>query len=187
MREQLAEVDRNSFSLIIGLIGVLLVAVSLVYLLIPAYKDYRELSTSYDVLNAAMSDGEQLEDKLNTIANSIEKNQIALNGDASSLPFKQFESHVIGQLQSLAWQNHLVLAGVRPGQGERVDQFQEVTFEVTLYGEYFDIYRMLSSFNTKLGFVVIKKLSVNPAGLNQKEKKDHLNVQMTVASYRNSV
>lgn len=182
MREQLAEVDRNSFLLIVGLVAVLLVAVSVTYFLLPAYKDYREMASSYAMLDSAMSGGEKLEDRLSAMTSDIERNEKALNGDVSNLPFKQFESHVIGQLQSLAWQNHLVLAGVRPGKGENIDQFQEVIFDVTLLGEYFDIYRMLDSFDKKLGFVVIKKLKVNSAGL--RDKKNFLSVEMTVASYR---
>lgn len=168
--------------LITVLVGTLLMAISLFYFVIPVFKEYMGYSDSYQVLNAAISDGEQLEIKLNEIEREVTENRKILQGDASNLPFKQFESHVIGQLQTLAWKNELVLAGVRPGLGENIDQFQEVTFNVSLLGEYFNIYRMLSSFEEKLGFVVIKKLKISPAGM--REKKNFLNIEMTVASYR---
>lgn len=182
MREELSKIDRKSFVLITALVGVLLVAVSLTYFVVPSFKEFREYSDSYQVLNAAISDGEQLEVKLKDIELEVAKNRKTLEGDASNLPFKQFESHVIGQLQALAWKNELVLVGVRPGLGESIDQFQEVTFNVSLLGEYFNIYRMLNSFEEKLGFVVIKKLKVFPGGL--REQKNFLNVEMIVASYR---
>jgi len=183
MREQLAEIDRRSFSIILGLLGVLILVAVFTYMLIPAFKEYREYAGSYKILNATVNSGDQIESRLAKISGDVVQREKALHGDASNLPFKQFESHVIGQLQTLAWQHNLLLAGVKPGIGERVDRFQEVVFDVEFHGGYFDLYRMLEDFHQKLGFVVIKKLDVK-AAYTRDEEADRLAVSMVVASYR---
>ncbi len=75
-----------------------------------------------------------------------------------------------------------MLSGVQPKKGKKIDQFREMLFRVTLRGDYFDIYDLLSDFQNGLGFVVVKKFSLTP--YKGRDQDSSLRVQMTIASYR---
>lgn len=182
MRAQLAGISSGSFLTVLGLCFLVVIAGVLSYAIAPKFKAYRSVMQSYSVLNSVVATNSFLHQDLQQLKqdiNTLEKN---LNGDSSSLPFKQFESHIIGRLQDMAWQHNILLSGVQPQQGKKIDQFREMLFRVTLRGSYFDIYDLLSDFQNGLGFVVVKKFNLTP--YSGRDEDASLRVQMTIASYR---
>lgn len=181
IREQLLAMPRSSFLTILALLMLVVLAALSVYGLVPKYKIWMKSNNSYEVLNNAAGSAINLNDQINNMDSELKALQQKLNGDSASLPFKQFESHVIGQLQEVAWQHNVQLAAITPRRGDRVDMFREMLFEVDISGDYFDIHRLLKEFRNKLGFVVVKKIDLEPG--NDAEKK-WLDVSLTLASYR---
>lgn len=182
MKEQLAEINRNSFLLILWLLTGVIIAALVSYLALPNYKSFSSTKHSYQTLKSALRNDGQLQDELQLAEMQINMLQKNLNGEGVNLPFKQFEAHVIGQLQQVAWRNNLELAGVRPKMGKMVDRFREILFDVDLSGDYFDIYSLLSDFEKTLGFVVINDFHIKPDATDRQEP--WLKVQLTLASYR---
>lgn len=182
MKEQLAEINRNNFLLILWLLAAVIVAAAVSYVALPQYKQYASTKNSYQTLQSAIENDGQLEDELQLHAMQIKQIQKKLNGEGVNLPFKQFEAHVIGQLQQVAWSNNLELAGVRPKMGKMVDHFREILFDVDLSGDYFDIYHLLSDFEKTLGVVVINDFHITTD--TRERKEPWLKVKLRLASYR---
>lgn len=182
MRTQLAGVSRSSFLTMLGLCILVMVAAVLSYAIAPKFKAYRSVIQSYSVLGSVVSTNNFLQQDLQRLMHDIGVLEKNLNGDSSSLPFKQFEAHVIGRLQDMAWKYNVVLSGVQPKKGRKIDQFREMLFRVTLRGDYFAIYDLLSDFQNGLGFVVVKDFNLTPN--NNRDAESSLRVRMTIASYR---
>ncbi|MGI9295618.1 MAG: type 4a pilus biogenesis protein PilO [Pseudomonadales bacterium] len=182
MRTHLASVSRSSFLTMLSLCFLVVVAAVLSYAIAPKFKAYRSVMQSYAVLGSVVTTNNFLQQDLQSLKQDISELEKNLNGDSSSLPFKQFESHIIGRLQDMAWKYNIVLSGVQPKKGKKIDQFREMLFRVTLRGNYFDIYDLLSDFQNGLGFVVVKKFNLTP--YKGRDKDSSLRVQMTIASYR---
>ena len=130
----------------------------------------------------AAEDGDELDRMLQHQNAVIESLRHRLYGDMASLPARQVEAHIIGQLQRLSWNNGVELVSVRPSIGERVQVFQEMLFAVELSGHYGDLYRWLWDVRNDLGFVVVKKLDLARAQPNDDEPL--LTARLDLASYR---
>ncbi len=182
MRTQLAGISRSSFLTMLGLCFLVVIAGVLSYAIAPKFKAYRSVMQSYSVLESVVNTNSFLQQDLQQLKQDISELEKNLNGDSSSLPFKQFESHIIGRLQAMAWQHNILLSGVQPQKGRKIDQFREMLFRVTLRGNYFDIYDLLSDFQNGLGFVVVKKFNLTP--YSGRDDDALLRVQMAIASYR---
>lgn len=182
MKDRLAEINRNSFLLILGLSIVVILAGVVAYVVLPQFKQYSAAKHSYSTLKLAVKNDGQLHDELLLVEKQITLIHKKLNGEGVNLPFKQFEAHVIGQLQQTAWRNNIELAGVRPRVGEVISHFREILFDVNLSGDYFDIYNLLSDFEKTLGFIVINDFHIRPDTNNK--NSGELRVKLTLASYR---
>ncbi len=167
--------------MILSLLMLVVFAALTVYGVVPKYKAWVKSNHSYELLSNAAGSTVDLNEQINKMDSELKELQHKLNGDSASLPFKQFESHVIGQLQEVAWQHNVQLASITPRRGDRVDMFREMLFEVDISGDYFDIHRLLKEFRNKLGFVVVKQFDLKPG--NDSAKK-WLDVSLTLASYR---
>ncbi len=182
MRTQLAGISRSSFLTMLGLCFLIVIAGLLAYAVAPKIKAYRSVMQSYSVLNSVVATNNFLQQDVQQLQQDISQLDKNLNSDSASLPFTQFESHIIGRLQDMAWQHNILLSGVQPQKGQKIDQFREMLFRVTLRGNYFDIYNLLSGFQNGLGFVVVKKFNLTP--YSGRDEDMSLRVQMTIASYR---
>jgi len=182
MREHLTDISHSSLILIVGLILVLLVTAIGLYAIKPAYKRWSDSNQSLVVLDSALVADIDLSADIEAMEQERDKVARLLESDSASLQFKQVESHVIGKLQKLAWDNNLRLAGVKPGTGTRIGEFREVLFSVGLSGDYFDIYRMLQELKQNLAFVVVQEMRIKPERVNSEDQL--LAVEMTIASYR---
>lgn len=182
MREQLTEMTRNSLLLISGLILVLLITAIGLYGIKPAYKNWSDTSNSYEVLSGALTVDVDLTADIDSMENNRDRIAKLLESDSASLQYKQVESHVIGKLQKLAWDNNLRLAGVKPDMGRKIGEFRELLFSVGLSGDYFDIYNMLHELKENLAFVVVQEMRMKPESRNSEDQL--LDIEMTIASYR---
>lgn len=182
MREQLADMTHNSLLIISGLILVLLVTAMGLYVVKPAYKDWSQIKESYTVLSSALTVDIDLSADIDFMEQNRDRIAELLQSDSASLQYKQVESHVIGRLQKLAWDNNLRLAGVKPDMGRKIGEFRELLFSVGLTGDYFDIYNMLHELKENLEFVVVQEMRMKPESRNNEDQL--LAIEMTIASYR---
>ncbi len=181
IREHTVVMPRSTFLMILGLLLLLVVAASTVYGVLPQYKEWKKVDASLQLLIGATSLPVNLSTQIEQIDEELKALKKKLSGDSASLPEKQFESHIIGQLQEAAWQHGVQLEGITPTQGELVERFRETLFDVTLSGGYEEIYFLLGTLKEKLGFVVVKRFTLDPG--SDTESK-HLEVHMVLASYR---
>ncbi|MFK8020094.1 MAG: type 4a pilus biogenesis protein PilO [Pseudomonadales bacterium] len=181
IREHTLAMPRNNFLMIVSLLLLVVLAASVVYGVLPKYKQWNKVSHSLQLLSDAAALPVDMNVQILQLEQKVADLERKLSGDSASLPSKQFESHIIGQLQKAAWQYSLQLEGIKPSQGEKVDRFRETLFEVTLSGGYFAIHDLLGGLREKLGFVVVKRFNVKP-GSDADSK--HLDVDMVLASYR---
>jgi Tfp pilus assembly protein PilO len=100
----------------------------------------------------------------------------------ASLPLKEIESHVVGKLQQISWQNDIQLVGIEPSSGDTIETFHEILFRVTLAGDYLDMYEWLRQVSADLGFVLVKQYEMKP--LDNRTQNPRLSVQLTMATYR---
>ena len=167
------------------LIAVVLLAATaqVLYLLWPQIKEFRQLSQSHQLLNQAAQSNLGLEQQLKTTQAEIDNLSHQLHGDMAGLPDNQMESYIIGRLQKISWQTDVELASVIPGQGKRVQLFQETLFDVTIHGQYFNFFKWLQMINNDLGYIVVKKFDIRPQGGRGKSEPE-LAITLTLVSYR---
>ena len=164
---------------IIFLIG----TIQIMYVLWPQIKQYREINSSYLVLQQAAGNSMDLQQQLTTSTQEIENLSYQLHGDMAGLPVKQMESYIIGRLQKVSWSTGVELASVIPGRGKRVQMFQETLFKVEVNATYFNFINWLKSINDELGYIVVKKFDIHPqTGKVTSDPK--LNISLTLVSYR---
>lgn len=161
----------------------LLVAVLLVYVVLPELKDYRSTGSSLRLLQSGVSDGGSLDKQLDRLRSDVAYLEKTLNGDASNLPAKQMEAFVIGRLQTISWRNNVVLVSVQPREGTPINQFRELIFDVELQGDYFDFFQWLRDIDEELGFVVVKRFQIKTSNRSGAEQEP-LEVDLTMAAYR---
>lgn len=184
MNGQLAALEPRQLQLIgYGGLGLLL-AVLLLYVVLPEWRAYRATGASLTLLQAGADEGASLELQLDQLRADIGRMERTLNGDASNLPAKQMEAFVIGRLQTISWRNDVVLVSVQPREGTPVNQFRELVFDVELKGGYFDFFDWLRDIGSELGFVVIKRFQISASGRSDVDEPPPLEVDLTVAAYR---
>jgi Tfp pilus assembly protein PilO len=164
---------------------VLIVAVLMMYLVLPQWRAYRAADASLELLRVNVGQSDSLDMQLDAMRIEVNDMEQLLNGDAASLPAKQMEAFVIGRLQTISWRNNMTLVSVQPREGQPVNQFRELVFDVELSGDYFTFFDWLNDIGTELGFVVVKRFDIaadRSSGHNG--EKAGLRVNLTVAAYR---
>lgn len=182
MQEFIETAQPRVVALLLGAVLLLLGAVQLSYLLWPQVKAFRSVSNSYAVLQEAVNSTEGLEQQLAKARSEVAVVSRQLHGDMAGLPAKQMESYIIGRLQKVSWDTGVELIGVKPGDGQRVQMFQESLFEVEIRAAYFDFFNWLQTIGEELGFIVVKKYEIQPLGGEWTDPK--LKVVLTMVSYR---
>ncbi len=182
MDKHLAEISRNAFLLILFLLTSLSVAVVVSYVLAPQYKSYISSKESYLQLKSAVENGRDYPLEMQQLQASISRLEQAMKEGEVQLPIQQFESHVISELQALAWKNSMALDGLRPAEGETIDHYRELLFDVQLSGQYFDLYRFLLDLKQMPGFLLIREMYVSPRPSSSATAD--LEVRMSLGSWR---
>ncbi|MBT8143243.1 MAG: type 4a pilus biogenesis protein PilO [Gammaproteobacteria bacterium] len=177
--QQMEARERNMLAL--GVISVIIAAL-IVYLVLPAAKDFRNKYGSRATLVSLEASGNDLGEQIDIRLQALEDLSRRLHGDSANLPLQQMEAFVIGRLQTISWDNQVELVSVEPVVGESIERFNEVLFKLEMEGGYEDIHRWLWSVREQLGFIVIKEFSLSRA--DQRSDDPRLRARLTIASYR---
>lgn len=182
MNDLLQQIDPARLKIALPGILLLLTVTLFFYALWPMIKGYQSSVETRDQLNRIVSNGGQLKTELDSVGKQIQALNHHLHGDMAGLPPRQMESYIIGRLQKISWDHHIELVSVKPKQGQTVQIFREMLFDVEINGGYYDFFDWLQTLGNELGFVVIKAYQM--ALLDQKSAISRLRVKLTMASYR---
>ncbi len=145
-------------------------------------KDFNAVDKSHSVLQDVVNSSEGLDEQLGKADSEVQTLARQLHGDMAGLPAKQMESYIIGRLQKVSWDTGVELISVKPGDGQKVQMFQESLFEVELHAGYFDFFNWLQTIGQELGFIVVKKYDIQPQDNDLSDPK--LKIVLTMVSYR---
>ena len=182
MREQLTAVEPASLRLILVLAAVVTVTGIALYLVKPQYLDFRDNRVSFQMLRSQIDDQAQLQQAIDRERERIRELQLQLHGEAGNLAVNEMESYLVGRLQGLAWDAGIELVGVRPGPAKRIMEFEEISFEVDVKGEYRNLYRWLDSIGEALGFMLVTNYEISRSG--RQSNATELDMQVTIVFYR---
>ena len=96
MSSFLDSADSRVIGLGLAAIVILVLLIQLLYLLLPQYKTWQQLESSYSVLQQAAASQLNLEGQLNQTSQEIERLSFELHGDMGDLPANQMESYIVG-------------------------------------------------------------------------------------------
>ena len=167
--------------LLIGITALLLTSSS-VYGIWPQVKDMKSGLMTRNELRELVTSEEQLEIQKAGLVQGIESIRTRLRGDMANLPENKMEAYIIGELQNISWNHEINLIGVKPVEGNQIQMFQEILFNVQISGAYFDLYEWLKDLRSQLGFIVINNLELNL--INERDKDALLLMKLTIASYK---
>lgn len=182
MRAYVEKIEPRLMMLVMAGVFLLVCVLLASSLVIPQFKDFRAIIKAETLLQSSASSGEEMTALFASTNQNIEQLEQALHGEMANLPVQQLESFIIGKLQKISWQNRLELVSVRPGKGDKVQNFKEILFDVELRGKYFNFFSWLQTLSKDLGFVVIKTFDIQPRENN--EADPDLTVRLTMVSYR---
>ncbi len=143
MNKLLMETEPRVLVLLMVSATLLVVAALGSYLIWPEFRDFRKSMDTLSVLREVTSRGSDLERQMTVLQQSVDQLDHELHGDMVNTPEKEMESFIIGRLQTISWRNNVELLRVTPGHGSTVRVFEEVLFEVSVSGDYFDIFNWL--------------------------------------------
>lgn len=182
MQALLDQLDSRQLKLIAGCTVFLLLAAVISYGFWPKVQELRALQDSRAVLTQVTASRGGAEAEIASLNEKIEQLRRRLQGDMANLPVRQMESFIIGRLQTISWRNDVTLVGVEPSQGDSVEMYREVLFQVELTGDYFSLLDWLGDVSAELGFVVIKEFQLGVARADQQDPK--LTTRLLLAAYR---
>ena len=182
MHKLVMETEPRVLVLLMVSAALLVIAALGSYVIWPEFRDFRKSMGTLSVLREVPSRGSDLERQMAQLQTSVEQLDRELHGDMVNTPEKEMESFIIGRLQTISWRNNVDLLRVTPGHGSTVRVFEEVLFEVIVSGGYFDIFNWLQSLDDELGFVVVKRFSIQPEGGS--DAGERLKANFTIVSYR---
>ena len=182
IREQLTGIEPGSLKLMLALIAVVIATAMALYLVKPQYLDFRDRRVSYQMLLDQIDDPEQLQHAIDQERADISELQLQLHGEAGNMPVNEMESYLVGRLQRLAWDAGIELVGVRPGSAKRIMEFEEISFEVEVAGEYRNLYQWLNKIGEALGFMLVTEYEIRLA--NRNNDTPELDMHVTIVFYR---
>ncbi|MGB5276371.1 MAG: type 4a pilus biogenesis protein PilO [Gammaproteobacteria bacterium] len=182
IRQQLIELEPRSLQLILALVAAVVVTGTALYMIKPQYLEYRERRASYEMLQNQIDDPAQLQQAIDQQRKHIGELRLQLHGEAGNMPVNEMESYLVGRLQELAWNAGIELVGVRPGTAKRIIEFEEISFEVEVAGEYKNLYRWLDNIGDALGFMLVTNYEIRLS--SRKSNTTELNMHVTIVFYR---
>lgn len=182
MQDFIESAEPRIVAMLLGAVILLLGAIQVTYLLWPQLKAFNAVNESHRVLQSVVNSSEGLDQQLAKAQSEVQGLAKQLHGDMAGLPAQQMESYIIGRLQKVSWETGVELISVKPGDGQRVQMFQESLFEVEIHAAYFDFFTWLRTIGEELGFIVVKKYEIRPQGGEVSDPK--LKIVLTMVSYR---
>jgi Tfp pilus assembly protein PilO len=182
MEAILQRVPPRTVVLLMSALALTLVIALVSYVVWPQARAYRESLATLRLLEGVAAKGDSLQGEMSRLQDRVDTLNRQLHGDMVDLPKNQMESFVIGRLQEISWRNHVELLSVTPGLGDKVQVFEEVTFNVRVSGDYFDLYQWLQDLREELGYVVVQqfKLAAGPPA----DTARRVVATFTIVSYR---
>ncbi len=181
MNHLLSRITTLQMWVTIGVSALVALAISLA-LLLPLTANTLDSHRNYAQLSELLENETHPAEQLKQIERQVVELDKKLNGELAELPTKQIESFVIGELQSISWQQDINLIGIVPSQGQDISIFSEHLFQVRLTGNFFEIANWLSSVRNQLGFIVVKQFVMQP--IRQANSGWNLQVELIMSSYR---
>jgi len=182
IRQYLIDTEPGSLKLILAMVAVVIATAIALYMIKPQYLDFRGQRASYEMLHHQIDDQLGLQQAIVAERKSIRELQLQLHGEAGNMPVNEMESYLVGRLQGLAWDAGIELVGVRPGTAKRIMQFEEISFEVDVAGEYKNLYQWLGNVSDALGFMLVTNYDISLSGKNR--NKTELLMHVTIVFYR---
>ena len=152
------------------------------YLVKPQYLEFHDRRVSHEMLHRQIDDQAQLQQAIDRKRAQISELQLLLHGEAGNMPVNEMESYLVGRLQALAWDTGIELIGVRPGDAKRIMEFEEISFEVEVAGEYAALYQWLDRIGEALGFMLVTNYEISLSGNSNNSSR--LNMHVTIVFYR---
>lgn len=182
MEYRLNDVDPRMASLMMVGAALLVMAALAVYVVWPEINAYRKSLGTLQVLERTVQHGDEVVQEMAALQQEVEGRVKRLHGDMVNMPKNQMEAFIIGRLQGISWRNKVELRAVTPGKGDTVQKFEEVLFDVEVFGDYFDLFAWLQNLSEELGYVVVKHFSIGSDG--RKDTDTRLTARFTIVSYR---
>ncbi len=145
-------------AMLLGAMLLLIGAIQVTYLLWPQIKQFNAVSKSHAVLLGVVNNSEGLDQQLGKAQSEVQTLARQLHGDMAGLPAKQMESYIIGRLQKVSWDTGVELISVKPGDGQKVQMFQESLFDVELHAALFRFFQLAADDWSGIGFHCDQKI-----------------------------
>lgn len=175
-------VEPRSLRLLLAGSLMLLIAALAVYLIKPKYLAWQMLVSSNESLDKAIAYGPELEAQIEGRYQRMADLEARLFGTAGAVSAQKVESHIVGALQEISWQNSVTLEGVKPLPSKKIMIFDEIPFEVTLRADYFSLFAWLQEVNRQLGFIVVDQFEI--AAGRRSRTDPNLEMTLRMANYR---
>jgi hypothetical protein len=182
MESILQKTPPRTVLMLMSAVALVLVTALVTYVMWPQYMAWRESLVTLRLLEGVAANGDSLTSEMTALQGRVDTLNRQLHGDMVDVPKNQMESFIIGRLQGISWRNHVELLSVTPGMGGKVQVFEEVTFNVRVSGDYFDLYHWLQDMRDELGYVVVKQFNLAPGP--SADGAQHLVATFTIVSYR---
>jgi len=129
---------------------------------------------------AASSGADTIEAELAAAHSRLLARREALLGSGAGLPPEAVVPFVIGELDQLSRRHRVRFDGVTPGELRRVMQFEEQSFEISVRGDYFNLYAWLRDVERALRPMLVKHFELRPLA----DSDGGVVMRLQVVSYR---
>lgn len=182
MQALLAQLDRRNMLLI--MIGTISIIVALLgsRLIAPEIKAYKKEQRSLEVIERLRGNQQDASSEIAGLRAELDELSHQMHGTLPDMPLKQLEVYIMGQLQTISWENKVELVSVKPGLNQNILVFQEISLTVDVQGKYHDIHRWLWHLGHQLGFMVVKQFEITPTSFE--EPNPDLKLRTNVVFYR---
>lgn len=182
MQSLLEQLDRRSLTLI--MVGTISVIIALLgsRLIGPEIKAQKKEKRSLELIERLQGNQLDASSEISGLRSELESLSHQIHGTLPDMPLKQLEVYIMGQLQTISWDNNVDLVSVKPGLNQNILVFQEISLTVDVQGKYHDIHRWLWHLGHQLGFMVVKQFQITPTSFE--EPNPDLKLRTNIVFYR---
>lgn len=164
MIERLAGVPKEILALVLTILLGSMLLLAWQTVIKDPFHEYQELAQARNRLEQLVASGETIAGKIRQYRQEITVLSKKLHGEQPLLSSDEITAHVIGRLDKISMGHKVKLAGVTPGEINKVLMFEEVLFDIEVMGKYADLYSWLNEVMVQLGPMVIPqfKIRYNP-------------------------
>lgn len=180
MLDALQKLPTRMLVLIGGAVFGLTLLACYLYLFKQPLAQYRQLASQYSRSLADLENQRNSFDagQIDALRAAIHQAEDRLYGKGPRPGARDMVPHVVGELDRLSQDHAVRLRSVKPGTVETVLMFDEVPFDVSVQGRYFDLYGWLLAVESELRPMVVKHFSIRE-GRNGED----LQMSLRIVSY----